>query len=157
MPNQFSCLGATVQWMHRILVARLTVHGGKCTAKIQQLVVLQHLGKRLFGLMVHNKVMADHYYLLEEKAAQVVKTSKYLTDVLQAKGPSKEAIATKDVEDGNTSSSSANKWCNRIPEEELKTLFAKEIKDQVISLSTVRDKVRNNPLLKEILILTYRY
>jgi hypothetical protein len=61
------------------------------------------------------------------------------------------------VEDGNTSSSSANKWRNQIPEEELKTLFAKEIKDQVISLSTVRDKVRNNPLLKEILILTYQY
>ena len=63
--------------------------------------------EELAGLMVHNKATADRYYLLEEKAAAAVKTSKYLTEVLHAKAPSTEgATPGKEVEDANTPSSS---------------------------------------------------
>ena len=94
--------------------------------------------------MAHQKATADRYYLLEEKTAAAVKTSKYLTDVLHAKAPNTKATSGKDVEASSAPSSSVDwsaqkrrKWMHE-EEEELKTLFAAEIKDQSITLKRFR-------------------
>ena len=118
--------------------------------------------EELAQLMAHQKATAGRYYLLEEKTAAAVKTSKYLTDVLHAKAPNTKATSGKDVEASSAPSSSVDwsaqkrrKWMHE-EEEELKTLFAAEIKDQSITLNTVRKKIQDSPVLKKISVCKIR-
>lgn len=117
--------------------------------------------QELAGLMVHHVETANKYYLLEEKAAAAVKTSKYLSNVLHGKAQCTGDIAPSvddaaNIEDANVpsaphewSAQTRRKWT---PEEgeEVKTLFANEIKEQKISTPTVRAKVEGNSILEQI-------
>ena len=54
----------------------------------------------LAELMAHNKVTADKYYVLEEKAKKAVETSKYLTGVLCGEASAGAPQAQKDEPTG---------------------------------------------------------
>ena len=109
--------------------------------------------ENLADLKAHNVQTATKYYRLQEKSKSFVEASKQLHTVMRgldqtarpdspplySNPPASEAIAP------NTSRTS---WDEDMADA-IKTLFKDEIKDEAITLQTVKTKISDHPLLKE--------
>lgn len=116
----------------------------------------------LAGFMVHKKSTADRFYLIQEKATNAVKTSKYLTKLMHAqqcspkKSQNENSPATQEANNESASCTSQQwtsprrrKW---VPEEEtaIKDLFSANIANQNVTMNDVREISSKHPLLCKI-------
>lgn len=96
----------------------------------------------LADLMAHNVSTATRFYRLQEKSKSSVKASKHLRQVMREEDES-PSIST--VDEGEASKCSWSKDQEMI----IRDLFKEEINEKQVKIAMVREKIADNPQLKD--------